>query len=63
MSILGLTKRQVSRFVNRYRESGATGLALVHEHYSDLGPTLAAEKRREMRLNQRVSLFDIVADA
>ncbi|WP_254304374.1 helix-turn-helix domain-containing protein, partial [Candidatus Sodalis sp. SoCistrobi] len=66
---LGLTERQIQRLVNRYRESGAAGLAhghrgnqgnhclpesfklrvlaLLHENYSDFGPTLAAEKLRE----------------
>lgn len=63
--------------MNRFRESGAAGLAnlrrghpgyhrlpeslklrvlsLVHDHYSDFGPTLAAEKLRE-RHNIRVSV-------
>lgn len=66
---LALTKRQTQRLMNRFRESGAAGLAnlrrgrpgnhrlpeslklrvlsLLHEHYSDFGPTLAAEKLRE----------------
>lgn len=66
---LGLTERQIQRLVNRYRESGAAGLAhghrgshgnhclpesfklrvlaLLHENYSDFGPTLVAEKLRE----------------
>ncbi|MBA2140351.1 helix-turn-helix domain-containing protein [Salmonella enterica subsp. houtenae serovar 44:z36,[z38]:-] len=66
---LALTERQTQRLMNRFRESGAAGLAnlrrgrpgnhrlpeslklrvlsLLHEHYSDFGPTLAAEKLRE----------------
>lgn len=66
---LKLTERQVQRLVNRFRDSGASGLAslrrgspgnhklpeslklrvlaLLHESYSDFGPTLAAEKLRE----------------
>lgn len=72
-----LTERQVQRLVNRYRESGAAGLAhghrgkpgnhglpesfklhvlaLLHDNYSDFGPTLAAEKLRE-RHNIMVSV-------
>lgn len=63
---LALTERQTQRLMNRFRESGAAGLAnlrrgrpgnhrlpeslklsvlsLLHDHYSDFGPTLAAEK-------------------
>lgn len=66
---LALTERQTQRLMNRFRESGAAGLAnlrrgrpgnhrlpeslklrvlsLLHDHYSDFGPTLAAEKLRE----------------
>ena len=74
---LALTERQTQRLMNRFRESGAAGLAnlrrgrpgnhrlpkslklrvlsLLHDHYSDFGPTLAAEKLRE-RHNIRVFL-------
>lgn len=67
--VMLLIERQTRRLMNRFRESGAAGLAnlrrgrpgnnrlpeslklrvlsLVHEHYSDFGPTLAAEKLRE----------------
>lgn len=66
---LALTERQTQRLMNRFRESGAAGLAnlrrgcpgnhrlpeslklrvlsLLHDRYSDFGPTLAAEKLRE----------------
>lgn len=66
---LALTERQTQRLMNRFRESGAAGLAnlrrgrpgnhrlpeslklrvlsLLHDHYIDFGPTLAAEKLRE----------------
>ncbi len=74
---LALTERQTQRLMNRFRESGAAGLAnlrrgrpgnhrlpeslklrvlsLLHDHYSDFGPTLAAEKLRE-RHNITVSV-------
>lgn len=74
---LALTERQTQRLMNRFRESGAAGLAnlrrglpgnhrlpeslklrilsLLHEHYSDFGPTLAAEKLPE-RHNITVSV-------
>lgn len=64
--LLALTERQTQRLMNRFRESGAAGLAnlrrgrpgnhrlpeslklrvlsLLHDHYSDFGPTLAVEK-------------------
>lgn len=66
---LALTERQTQRLMNRFRESGAAGLAnlrrgrpgnhrlpeslklrvlsLLHDHYSDFGPSLAAVKLRE----------------
>lgn len=75
--LLALTERQTQRLMNRFRESGAAGLAnlrrgrpgnhrlpeslklrilsLLHDHYSDFGPTLAAEKLRE-RHNITVSV-------
>ncbi len=75
--LLALTERQTQRLINRFRESGAAGLAnlrrgrpgnhrlpeslklrvlsLLHDHYSDFGPTLAAEKLRE-RHNITVSV-------
>ncbi|HBQ0243858.1 TPA: helix-turn-helix domain containing protein [Klebsiella pneumoniae] len=74
---LALTERQTQRLMNRFRESGAAGLAnlrrgrpgnhrlpeslklrvlsLLHDNYSDFGPTLAAEKLRE-RHNITVSV-------
>lgn len=74
---LALTERQTQRLMNRFRESGAAGLAnlrrgrpgnhrlpeslklrvlsLLNDHYSDFGPTLAAEKLRE-RHNITVSV-------
>lgn len=76
--LLALTERQTQRLMNRFRESGAAGLAnlrrgrpgnhrlpeslklrilsLLHDHYSDFGPTLAAEKLRE-RHNITVSFY------
>lgn len=72
-----MIERQTQRLMNRFRESGAAGLAnlrrgrpgnhrlpeslklrvlsLLHDHYSDFGPTLAAEKLRE-RHNISVSI-------
>ena len=74
---LALTERQTQRLMNRFRESGAAGLAnlrrghpgnhrlpeslklrvlsLLHDNYSDFGPTLAAGKLRE-RHNITVSV-------
>ncbi len=68
-ALLDITRRQVQRLVNQYRQHGAAGLvsqrrdkpsnrrlapqlksrvlSIIHEHYSDFGPTFANEKLRE----------------
>ena len=68
-ALLDITRRQVQRLVNQYRQHGAAGLvsqqrdkpsnrrlapqlksrvlSIIHQHYSDFGPTFANEKLRE----------------